>query len=168
MLPCSCAGVLIVAFGCVCGSVNNSTALGKTVLPSFLSACWLVIPFIVGLSVGVSVCRCVCVCLLVGSYVRGLGLLMVLLLPIVLDVNNYFLLVTVSIFCSWPMCDVQGFVESKCNYRINFGSQCAWPGCRVVSFVSVSASWFHPASSQLRLAASTQGPPNQKKVVCHG
>ena len=120
------------------------------------------------LSVGVCVCVSVCVCLLVGSYVRGLGLLMVLLLPIVLDVNNYFLLVTVSIFCSWPMCDVQGFVESKCNYRMNCGSQCAWPGCRVVSFVSVSASWFPPASSQLRLAASTQGSPNQKKVVCHG
>ena len=42
--------------------------------------------FIVGLSVGVSVRRCVCVCLLVGNYVRGL--LMVLLLCIVLDVNN--------------------------------------------------------------------------------
>ena len=91
MLPCRCAGVLIVAFGCVCGSVNNGTALGKTVLHSFLSACWLVIPFIVGLSLGVSVCRCECVCVSVcvstcGSYVRGLGLLMVLLLP--LDVNN--------------------------------------------------------------------------------
>ena len=87
MLPCRCAGVLIVAFGCVCGSVNNSTALGKTVLHSFLSACWLVIPFHCR-SVCGCVCpsACVCVCLLVGNYVRGL--LMVLLLSIVLDVNN--------------------------------------------------------------------------------
>ena len=172
MLPCRCAGVLIVAFGCVCGSVNNSTALGKTVLHSFLSACWLVIPFIVGLSLGVSVCRCVCVCvcvcvcLLVVVMSVGWACWWCCCFLLMLIIN--LLLVNVSIFCSCPMCDVQGFVESKCNYRINFGSQCAWPGCRVVSFVSVSASWFHPASSQLRLAASTQGPPNQKKVVCHG
>ena len=37
MLPCGCVGVLIVAFGCVCGSVNNSTALGK---PASESKTW--------------------------------------------------------------------------------------------------------------------------------
>ena len=34
MLSCGCAGDLIVAFGCVCGSVNNSTALDKPVSES--------------------------------------------------------------------------------------------------------------------------------------
>ena len=118
-----------------------------------------------------SVCGCVCpsVCVCVYLWVImsvGCWWCCCFLLFLMLIIN--LLLVTVSIFCSWPMCDVQVFVESTCNFRINFGSQCALPCCRVVSFVSVSASWFPPASSQRRLAASIRGSPNQTKVVCHG
>ena len=124
--------------------------------PFSLSVClW------VCLSVGVCVCVYLWVIMSVGCWWCCCFLLFLMLI-----IN--LLLVTVSIFCSWPMCDVQVFVESTCNFRINFGSQCALPCCRVVSFVSVSASWFPPASSQRRLAASIRGSPNQTKVVCHG
>ena len=63
------------------------------------------------------VCGCVClsVCVSTCGYVRGVGLLMVLLLILFLMLIINLWLVTVIIFCSWPMCDVQGFVESKCN-----------------------------------------------------
>ena len=50
-----------------------------------VSACLPVITFIVGMSVGVSVCR---VCVSTCGYVRGVGLLMVLLLVLFLDVDN--------------------------------------------------------------------------------